>query len=114
MLEAEETPAPRLDERIVKGTEDLGPVNTPLPEAPKPKREVFSRTGGALYFADSYMVTAKGTPRFTETPQPRFQVETEVVTGDKYYEGSEDEYDKVQELDESSNSHIRSLSYSDA
>ena len=37
-----------------------------------------------------------------------------MVTSEEYFEGSEDEYDNVQELDEGSNSHIRQLSYGDA
>ena len=37
-----------------------------------------------------------------------------MVTGDEFYEGSEDENDDVRELDEGSNSHIRQLSYGDA
>ena len=41
-------------------------------------------------------------------------MEAEVVTGDEFYEGSEDENDDVRELDEGSNSHIRQLSYGDA
>ena len=41
-------------------------------------------------------------------------MEAEVVTGEEYYEGSEDEYDNVRELNEGSNGHIRQLSYGDA
>ena len=100
MLEEEKSPVPRLDERIMQCTDDLGPVNTPLLETPEPKRGVFSRSEGAPYSADSHMATPKRTLRVTETPQPKYQVEAEVVPGDEYYEGSEDEYDNVRELDE--------------
>ena len=56
----------------------------------------------------------KRTPRVIETPHPRYQVEAEVVNGEEYYEGSEEEYDDVRELDEGSNSHIHQLSYGNA
>ena len=100
MVEEEKSPMPRLDERIMQGTDDLRQVNTPIPETPEMKRGIFSRSEGTPYFACLHMVTPKRTLRVTETPQPRYQVEAEVVTGGEYYEGSEDDYDNVQELDE--------------
>ena len=42
MVEEEKSPMPRLDERIMQETDEMGPVNTPLPETPEPKR-MFSR-----------------------------------------------------------------------
>ena len=96
----------RLDEMIMLGTDDLGPVNTPLTETPEPKRGVFSRSEGTPYFEESHIITPKRTPRVTKTPQPRYQVQAEVVTGEEYYEGSEDKYDNLREIDEGSNSHI--------
>ena len=40
MLEEEKSPVPHLDERIMQGTDDLGMVNTRLPETAEPKRGV--------------------------------------------------------------------------
>ena len=40
-------------------------------------------------------------------------METDMVTRDEYYEESENEYDDVRELDESSIIHVHKLSYSD-
>ena len=102
MLEEESSPMPRLDERIIQGTVELGPVNTPLPKTIEPTCRVFSGTKRTPYFADSHMVTPKRTPRVTESTQQRYQVEAEGVTGDEHFEGSDNEYDNVRELDEGS------------
>ena len=52
IIEEEKTPVPRLEVLIVQGTDEVGPVNIPLPETPEPKRGVLSRTEGTPYCAD--------------------------------------------------------------